>query len=265
MKAKRPDPLDRLLELASAHVLRRLIKALVSRRPDSFAPWQGRVSRRQIRRECLEALKAQVSADAAEKDAAETAALWALWEDLEPDLRELDAYGGGPEETGTRVADLLYELAKKLKAGTTPQPARRQLLECVLAYLKRGNAGMDDFLSGVADATCYTLDDHRYLAQRLEGLGKESAIEDAIDIYRRLGDRDRYLALRSSRLRDTSDYHELSTFYWRTGQRDKALQVACDGLKKKVEGRKDALRAFLAKHAKGSRVTHSKRVSHGVR
>jgi len=254
MKAKRPDPLDRLLELASAHVLRRLIKALVSRRPDSFAPWQGRVSRRQIRRECLEALKAQVSADAAEKDAAETAALWALWEDLEPDLRELDAYGGGPEETGTRVADLLYELAKKLKAGTTPQPARRQLLERVLAYLKRGNAGMDDFLSGVADATCYTLDDHRYLAQRLEAVGTAGTVAEAIDIYRRLGDRDRYLALRSSRLRDTSNYHELSTFYWRTGQRDKALQVARDGLKRKVEGRKDTLRAFVAKHATAPRV-----------
>jgi len=57
MKAKRPDPLDRFLELASAHVLRRRIKALVSRRPNPFAPWQGRVSRRQIRRECLEFLK----------------------------------------------------------------------------------------------------------------------------------------------------------------------------------------------------------------
>jgi hypothetical protein len=257
--------LDRFLELASAHVLRRLIKALVSRRPDPFAPWQGRVSRRQIRRECLEVLTAQVSADAAAKDAAEAAALWALWEDLEPDLRELDTYGGGPEETETRVADLLYELAKKLKTGTIPQPARRELLERVLAYRKRANAGMDDFLSGVADATCYTLDDHRDLAQRLEGMGKESTIEDAIDIYRRLGDRDRYLALRSARLRDTSDYHELSTFYWQTGQRDKALQVARDGLKKKVEGRKDELRAFLAKHAKGTRVARSKRVSHGVR
>lgn len=254
MKAKRPDPLDHLLELASAHVLRRLVKTVVNRRPDPFAPWQGRVSRRQMRRECLEVLKVQVSADASEKDAAETAALWALWEDLEPDLRELDTYGGGPEETETRVADLLYELARKLKTGTIPQPARRQLLERVLAYRKRGNAGMNDFLSGVADATCYTSDDHRDLAQRLEAVGNEWAVEDAIDLYRRLGDRDRYLTLRSSRLRDASDYHELATFSWRTGQRDKALQVARDGLKRKVEGRKDALRAFLAKHAAGTRV-----------
>lgn len=153
MKAKRQDPLESFLKLASAEVLRTLIKTLANRQPDPLAPWQERVSRRQIRRECLEFLTAQVRVDASAKDAANAEAVWALWDELEPDLKELDTYGGGSEETETRVMDLLYELTRKLKTGTIPQPARRQLLDRVLIYLKRGNAGMDDPLAEVADAT----------------------------------------------------------------------------------------------------------------
>lgn len=263
MKVKRQDPLENLLELASVEILRKLIKALVSRQPDPLAPWQEHVSRRQIRRECLEFLKAHVPVDASGKEAAETAALFALWEDLEPDLRELDTYGGGPEETETRVMDLLYEITKKLKTSTIPQPARRQLLDHVLVYLKRGNAGMDDPLAEVADVTCYTPNDQRHLAQRLEDLGKERTVEDVIDIYRQIGDRDKYLSLRSARLRYGRDYHELASFYWNSGERDKALKVAHEGLKKTVEGRTDKLRAFAAKHATDAQVSvRGKRVPH---
>lgn len=249
MKTKH-DPLECLLKVAPTQVLRRLIKTLVSRQPDPLASWRDRLSRRQIRRECVEFLKQHVTLDATQHGEVETDALFALWDELEPDLKELDTYGGGPEETETRVADLLYEVVQQLNAKRVPEAARRKLLDAVLIYIKRGNAGMDDPLAEVADATCYTETDWRYLAQRLEQLGKSwETLQDAMRIYRKLGDQDKYLALRLRRLQSGVDYHDLATFYWQIGAKDKALQVAQDGLKK-AEGRKDELRAFLAKRAK---------------
>jgi hypothetical protein len=249
-QTKRADPLELLLDRASTPLLRKLVKRLAGRRVYAMAPWDDRLSRRQIRRECLEFLKAHVTLDATQHAEAETEALFALWDELEPDLRELDTYGGGLEETETRVADLLYEVVQQLKTRRVPETARRRLLDAVLTYVKRGNAGMDDPLYEVADATCYASEDWRHLAGRLEALGKGGwPVEQAMQIYRRLGDHDKYLNLRVHRLQNPSDYHELASFYWERGMKDKALQVAQEGLKK-TEGRKDALRAFLTKQAK---------------
>jgi len=250
VRTKRTDPLEILLGRTSPPLLRKLVRCLAGQHVYATEPWKDRLSRRQIRRECLGFLKQHVTLDATQQAEAETEALFALWDELEPDLRELDTYGGGPEETEIRVADLLYDITRQLKARKAPEAARRRLLDAVLAYIKRGNAGMDDPLYEVADATCYTMDDWRHLAQRLEALGKDEwSIEQAMQIYRRLGDQDKYLDLRLRRLQNPSDYHELATFYWKTGAKGKALQVAQEGLKK-ADGRKDALRAFLAKQAK---------------
>ena len=144
VRTKRTDPLELLLDQASVPLLRMLVRRLAGRRVYATAPWNDRLSRRQIRRECLEFLKKHVTLDAAQHAEAEAEALVALWDELEPDLKELDDYGGGPEETETRVEDLLYELTEQLKTGKVPQPTRRKLLDKVLTYLKRGNAGMDD-------------------------------------------------------------------------------------------------------------------------
>ncbi|MBI2227785.1 MAG: hypothetical protein HYU46_01650, partial [Deltaproteobacteria bacterium] len=110
---------------------------------------------------------------------------------------------------------------------------------------------MDDALYDVAYAACSDNEDWKYLAQRLEGLGKDWPLDHARRIYRRIGDRDKFLALRSRRMEHGADYHDLATFYWEQGDREQALAVAHEGMRK-GKGRMDDLRAFLADRAKES-------------
>ena len=52
-------------------------------------------------------------------------------------------------------SELLFDVAEKLKEGNIPRDYRRDLLDEVIPYIRRGNAGMDDELYEVANATCY--------------------------------------------------------------------------------------------------------------
>src|SRR5207244_100926 len=94
----------------------------------------------EVRRECLQFVRqhadlppeAQASVDADEA--------WTLWDELEPDLEELDAYGGGEDAVVDRVGELLYQLQQKLEERTSPRNLRRELLDEVVEYIRRGNA-----------------------------------------------------------------------------------------------------------------------------
>ncbi|MBI4524532.1 MAG: hypothetical protein HY695_12060 [Deltaproteobacteria bacterium] len=132
--------LAELVRAADAAVLGRLVERLAGKRPD-------------IQRECLEFLQKQVASTVQTEADTEAAALFALWQELEPDLAELDEYGGGDHDTEDLVGELLYELCTKLERSRIAREDRRSLLQEVLPYIRSGNAGMDDPLYDVAYAT----------------------------------------------------------------------------------------------------------------
>ncbi len=237
-KDKAGSRLGEIIQASDTAVLRQLVERLASARPD-------------VRRECLEFLRQHAVLAPPAKADAEAEAVFALWEELEPDLAELDEYGGGDHNTQDNVGELLYELFTKLKKLHLTSDDRRSLLEEVLPYIRSGNAGMDDALYDVAYATCSDKEDWRYLAQRLEELGKDWPLDHARRIYRKIGDQDKFLALRSRRMEYGADYHDLATFYWEQGDREQALAVASEGMRK-GKGRMDELRIFLADRAKES-------------
>lgn len=227
-----------LVRAADAAVLGQLVERLAGTRAD-------------VRRESLEFLQKHVPSTVQAKADTEAAALFALWQELEPDLAELDEYGGGDHDTEDHVGELLYELFTKLQRSRIAREDRRSLLEEVLPYIRSGNAGMDDALYDVAYAACRDNQDWRYFAQSLEELGKDWPLDHARRIYRKIGDREKYLSLRSRSMEYGADYHDLATFYWEQGDWQQALEVAREGMRK-AEGRMDELRAFLADRAKES-------------
>jgi hypothetical protein len=168
------DLLTRLVSAAEKDVLAGLILALAQKDP-------------QVRRSCFEYLKKHAALPEDEQGKAEGEAVMALWMELEPDLSELDEYGGGDRRTEDYVDTLLYELAEKLKKEKVPRDYRRQLLDEVIPFIESGNAGMDDMLSEVAYGTCRDKDDWRYFAECLETMGKGWAQVQALRIYRRIG------------------------------------------------------------------------------
>jgi len=136
---KRVDPLDKLLASASADALRSLVKQLTT----GGGNWEedGR-SPSDIRRECLEYLKKKVLAGLPKKETSDSESLWDLWGELEPDLTELDNYGGGESGLEDHVGELLYDLEKSLKKKNIRREDRRALLDEVFPYIKSDNAGM---------------------------------------------------------------------------------------------------------------------------
>ena len=230
-KRNKGDALTDLLEAAPHKVLSKLILELATEFPE-------------VRRECFDFLKSQVSVSKALKNRSEGEAILALWSELAPDLEELDSYGGGDYATQDLVAELLDQIRERLDAKNVDTDHRQEILNLVLPYIKSGNAGMDDMLYEVAYAACYDDDDLRVLAQAFETMPGEWKIGHARDIYRRLGDRDKYLELRAKRMEYGADYHDLATFYWDSGEKEKALHVAEDGLCK-AQGRMDELREFV--------------------
>jgi hypothetical protein len=234
-KTKKSDALTDLLEAASHKVLAKLILELATEFPE-------------VRRECFDFLKSQISVSKALKSRSEGEAILALWSELGPDLDELDSYGGGDYATEDLVAELLDQIRERLDKKNVDTDHRQEILNLVLPYIKSGNAGMDDMLYEVAYAACYDDDDLRVLAQAFEVMPGEWKIGHARDIYRRLGDRDKYLELRAKRMEYGSDYYDLATFYWDSNEKEKAIQVAEDGLYK-ARGRMDELREFVAERA----------------
>jgi hypothetical protein len=106
-KKKFEEPLVRLVSAAEKDVLAGLIMVLAGKEPE-------------VRRNCFEYLKKHVALPLAEQGEAEGEAVMALWMELEPELSELDEYGGGDRQTEDHVDTLLYDLAKKLKKGKGP-------------------------------------------------------------------------------------------------------------------------------------------------
>lgn len=237
-KKKRKDPLETLVAAADSEILGKLVNRLALARP-------------KIRRECFEYLKEHVMLTPDEEAVSGGEAMFALWMELEPDLSELNEYGGGDYATENHVGELLYQLSEKLRAERIHRDYRREILDEVLPYIESGNAGMDDALYEVAYAACYDEDDLRDLAKHFEAVGRDWPIDHARRIYRRIGDHEKYLKLRSLRMKYGADYHDLATFYWETGDKHKAIDTARQGLKK-ATGRMDELRSFLAKRAEES-------------
>ena len=235
---KRQDPLEGLIESANPDILGKLIKELALDRPE-------------IRRECIEFLKGHVALAPGEATSSEGESLFGLWWELEPDLSELDEYGGGDYDLVDHVADLLYEISEGLQEKKIPREYRRELLDEILPYIHSGNAGLDDALYDVAYAACYNEEDLRDLAERFEAIGRDWPLDRARRIYRDIGDHKKYLELRSRRMKYGADYHDLATFCWETGDRDKGIQIAKKGLKE-GEGRMDELRSFMIERARES-------------
>ena len=230
---KAAQPLEQLIDAADPAVLSELIQQLAASGPS-------------VRRQCLEFLQKHVNVTASTKAGADVEAVYSIWEELEPDLVDLNEYGGGSDEIVDHVADLLYDLSQKLKQCAIPRDDRSELLDYVMPFITSGNSGLEDPLHQVSDALCQDDEDWRQFAIRLEKSGREALLNHARRIYRDLGDRDKYLALRSRRMEYGADYFDLASFYWEHGDRDKAMETAREGLQK-ATGRMDELEAFVTK------------------
>lgn len=224
-----------LLEGVDKKFLVDLVEELVIMHPD-------------VRRVCFEYLKAHVNLSPNQQEISEDEVVCALWDELEPELEELDEYGGGDYELVSHAAGLLSEIEEKLAVKQVSPEYRTELLENVLSYIDSGNAGLDDNLYDVAYACCYRDDDLRLLAGAFEKIGREWPIVHARQIYRRIGDNEKYLALRALKMDVGADYYDLASFYWEQGEREKAMQTAQEGLAK-GSGRLDELRQFLSERA----------------
>jgi hypothetical protein len=232
------DPLHQLLEVADAKTLIELIEDLAGMRPE-------------VRRECFEFLKAHVKLSPSQQETSEDEAIFALWDELEPELEELDEYGGGDYRLADNVAGLLSEITDKLDSKKASADFRTDLLNNVLPYIRSANAGLDDSLYDVAYACCYNNNDLRQLAGYFAEMGRDWPIDNARGIYRKIGDHEKYLALRFLKMEFGVDYHDLATFYWEQGEPEKALQTAKTGIAK-GRGRMDELRQFLSERAQES-------------
>ncbi|MBF0493200.1 MAG: hypothetical protein HQM15_10525 [Deltaproteobacteria bacterium] len=228
------DILQTLVSHVERNHLEKLIFKLAKKDPET-------------KRECLEFLKKH--AKPGNEPQTESEIIFTIWNELEPDLSDLDEYGGGDYGLVDQVDELLYELADRLKKNKISQKDRSRLLDEVFHYIKSGNAGMDDTLYDVAYASCHDAQDWRELAKRFEELGDDWPLGHARDIYRKIGDHEKYLSLRLKQMKHGGDYHDLATFYWENGEKEKAIQLAREGLEK-GEGRKDELRAFLSARVK---------------
>ena len=112
-KKKRKDPLEELVAAADSEILGKLVNRLALARPE-------------IRRECFEYLKEHVMLTPDEEAVSGGEAMFALWMELEPDLSELDEYGGGDYATENHVGELLYQLSEKLRAERIHRDYRRK-------------------------------------------------------------------------------------------------------------------------------------------
>jgi hypothetical protein len=232
------DSLGDLIDMADGKILTQLAKKIVAMRPD-------------VRRTCVEFLQKNMTLPPQARAVADSEIAFALWDELESDLAELDERGGGPRNVEDKVAGLLCELEERLNKSKITRDARRALLDEVLPCIESGNSGMVDSAYAVAYAACHDDEDLRDFAQRLEACGQDWALDHARRIYRRIGDPERFLALRSQQMEYGGDYHDLATFYWEQGDKEEALAVAREGMEN-ARGRMDELRGFLADRAKES-------------
>ena len=209
-KQTRDDALAEVLAAAPSKILADLLIRLAATRPD-------------VRRECFDYLKKHIQLSNKRKNQSEGEILLALWSELEPNLSELDEYGGGDYDLVDDVAGLLYQIEQRLSQKKIDAGYRRELLDEVLPYIESGNAGLDDPLYDLAYATCYDDNDLRFLAEAFETMAGDWKIKHARRIYRQLGDRDKYLELRTLKMVYGADYHDLASFYWKAGEKQLAI------------------------------------------
>jgi len=237
-KCKQNDPLATLLETAPKTKLVDLLVRVAGTRPD-------------VRRECLDYLNRHTALSPSRKKQSEGEKLLALWDELAPDLDELDACRGGDDDVDIHVSSLLQEIALTLSRKKTEAAYRQPLLDKVLPYIESGNAGLDDNLYDVAYAACYIDNDWQALAETFETMSGDWKLDHARRSYRRLGNREKYLELRQRKLATGTDYFDLADFYWTTGDKQKAMEVAEEGMFR-GKGRMDELRQFVANRAKSA-------------
>lgn len=149
------DPLISMLHAATKDDLIGLVKELIG-------------NDLSVRRICIDHLKRTVTVSSSIQTSAESSAALTLWYEIEPELSELDEYGGGDYRAEEAVGDGLYHLYEKLKEITLTEEDRDELLTDVLSYIKSGNAGMDDSLYDITYATCKNDDQLRELADALK-------------------------------------------------------------------------------------------------
>lgn len=235
-KKQTADPLNNLLASAGPEILRGLISTLAIRNPE-------------VRRECFEYLKAHAPLSTTQKQTSDGEIVLALWEELYPDLEEMDDCGGGDYAVENHVGDLLGQIEEKLAAGNVSHEVRQELLEEIIPFIKSGNAGFDDALYDTAYAACREEVEWRWLAGVLEEMNQDWPLDHARRIYRRLGDREKYLELRRLKMVYGTDYYDLARFYRDEENHEQALAVAEEGLKK-GQGRMDELRQLLSDYAR---------------
>jgi hypothetical protein len=235
--------LAKLLETATAESLRHVIKDLTHETPH-------------LERLCITLLLAHNKTPDDHSLKAATNQAWALWFDAEDTLSELANYGG-PDEDYEKVGYVLEQLAQVLSDGRASDECRQEIQALALKYLATDDASVDQ-LYDVAKACCHTDEEFRQLAQTFEAtdrtwsFGFRTYKEQAMQIYRQIGDRDRYLALRLEHLESGRDFFELATFYAESGEMDKAVLTAEQGLAQTLTNRSGngtELRTFLAEHA----------------
>jgi hypothetical protein len=240
------DPLTSMLDAASRDDLIELIKKLIG-------------TELSIRRICINNLKEKVTVSPSVITEAESSAALALWLEVEPELSDLDEYGGGDYGITEDVGDGLYELYEKLKEITLTDEDKEYLFDEVIGYIKSGNAGMDDSLYDITYALCKNDDDLKGLAERLENLKRDWPVSHARNIYRKIGEHKKYIELRSLKMECGADYHDLASYYWELGEKSKAVDTAEKGMNM-AHGRLVDLKIFLAERAKesGDRDTYLK-------
>ena len=234
--AGKKDPLINMLNAASKADLIKLLKELTD----------GDLA---IRRICIDNLKEKVTVNSSVHDSAESSAALTLWYEIEPELSELDEYGGGDYDIMDDVGEGLYQLEKTLKEITLTGEDREEILDEVFSHIKSGNSGMDDSLYDIVYATCKNDKQLSELAERFEELKQDWPIDHAMRIYRRIGNYKKYLELRLKKMYYGADYYDLASFYWEKGEKKKAIDTAQEGMKQ-AKGRMDGLRMFLAERAK---------------
>ncbi|MCW8919616.1 MAG: hypothetical protein OQL08_12495 [Gammaproteobacteria bacterium] len=99
-KRKQNNPLATLLETAPKAKLVDLLVRVAGTRPD-------------VRRECLDYLNRHTALSPGRKKQSEGEKLLTLWDELAPDLDELDAYGGGDYHD---LANFHWKAGEKQKA-----------------------------------------------------------------------------------------------------------------------------------------------------
>ena len=227
-------PLAELTERADTELLKQLVHRLADKDPV-------------VRRECLDFLKQKNALSTQAIIQVDAEEVWALWDELEPDLSELDEYGGGSEDVEEYVGDCLSQMEKMLTDREISKEDREALVEEVLQFIHSGNAGMDDSLYDVVYAACKDNEDWQKLAEAFEKIGTDWPLDHARRIYRKIGEDEKYLQLRARKMVYGPDYYDLVTFYLERGDKNRALAVAQEGLIK-ATGRMGKLREFMAKH-----------------